>query len=177
MDRRKFRPGVVEPLETLTLLSSAMPHLSPALMLEASHSPAPQLRLNGALSGTYTNHLTIDTGSTHNLSGSGQVAALGHVSVRGDVERTGYILFKNRPVNGTLVLSNAQGTVTLSLHSTNPHNETGDLPANIPFTVTGGTGQYAHLTDHGTAHITLQNSVGPRSHSGFTLTLTSAQGR
>jgi hypothetical protein len=170
MDRRKFRPGNVESLETLALLTSVVPAMTPL------HAHA--LHLAGTLSGAATHDITVDTGTTNTLSGSGQVMSLGQVTVSGDVERTGYILLKHRPVNGSLLLSNDRGTVQLSLHSTDPRQTGAEgLPNAIPFKVTGGTGAYAHATGRGIARVTFQIPVDPGSPSGFTLTLKAPRGR
>jgi len=177
MDRRRFRPSPVDSLESLTLLSGLAAHVHhiPAA-IDPSARPT-STRLDGALAGVITSTMTVDTGPNHHLTGSGRVGALGRVTLSGD-EGHGYILIPaGRIGHGTIVLSNARGTVTLALTSTDAKDGPGGLPANYTYTAGDGTGQYAGLADHGTARLVAW-AHGPRSVAApmrFAMTLSSAK--
>jgi hypothetical protein len=161
-------------LETLALLSGVTNNPLLAATPVEQESVTARVHLDGTLRGTYAPEPTVDTGPTQRLSGSGRVGLLGQVTVSGDLGRSGYILFPNRPALGTIVLTNSQGTVTLSLRN-DVQGKSAGLPSRFHYTVTAGTGAYAHLADSGSARLTLHADPG-RLGGHFRLVLTSSRG-
>ncbi len=174
MKRFKTRLGDVESLETLALLSTIVPQTTAEVAPAHESAKGSHLHLNGTAQGQMTLGMTVDTGPTHNLHGQGSLGG-STFTVTGDVERTGLIVLKHRPVSGTLNLSNANGTITIALHSDSPQNGPSGLSNQINYVITGGTGKYAHAVDHGLAHVTFQTPVDIGSPGGFTITLHSAK--
>jgi hypothetical protein len=159
---RQFRP-CVEQLDNRTLPSVSfgagwLPAVAePGLSLQSAprpalvqHTPAPHrlLRL-GLVSGTWTNQPTLpDTGKTQDLEGSGVFFSLGQVQMSGRLHTPGFVL--QGRTTGTLVLSNARGSITLEL--VGPlQSGFSPPPSAFQYTITGGTGAYAGLTGQGTA--------------------------
>jgi hypothetical protein len=178
---KKYLPAALDSLESLALLSTVVP-TTVHVAIDSIPAPATRprthvVRLNGQLSGQSSSPITIDTGPQNVLNGSGRLGNLGDFQVTGNLQRSGYFLLKNRPVNGSLLLSNSKGTITISLHSDDQHNGPSGLPNKIGYTVSGGTGVYAGVSDHGTAHVNFTIPVDIGSPRGFQLTLTSAKAK
>jgi hypothetical protein len=148
MHRRKFaaRPRV-ESLEPVTLLSGLGAPTAIVSALAIASAPK-ELAVHGDFHGTYTIHVQIpDTGASYSFPGKGQVKHFGRMSITGDLQSTGFI-FQGH-AGGTLTLSSARGTLTLSLTGP-PQGGFSDLPNQFTYTVSGGTGRFAHVKDTGT---------------------------
>jgi hypothetical protein len=102
------------------------------------------------LGGTWRTEPTLpDVGTIQNLQGTGVFAPLGSVRISGTLHTPGLILKGH--TTGTLVLSNAQGSVTVQL--VGPLQQSfSPPPSTFEYTIIGGTGAYAGLTGHGTAN-------------------------
>jgi hypothetical protein len=146
--KRTWRPEV-EALEERTVLSAGLPLTPVALAPVAHHSLHTRhfLALDGSVSGTWQRRFTIpDTGGDQVLMGSGGIAPLGQVQVRGELHTPGFVLH-GRTV-GTVTLTNAKGSVTVRL--------IGPLqpgfsppPSTFHYTLVGGTGRYAGASGSG----------------------------
>jgi hypothetical protein len=111
-----------------------------------------RLVLNGTLDGRWQVDMSIpDTGEHQTLTGSGSVTPLGTVQATADLHSPGFI--SNGRTTGTLVLSNARGTVQISLKGPSQSGFSGP-PSTFVYAITGGTGAYAFATGHGRAHLT-----------------------
>jgi hypothetical protein len=137
-----------------------------------SFGPVVPPPLLGQISGTWTRVPVVpDLGQHQKMNGSGPVGSLGTVRVSGQLGTPGFIL-QGRST-GTLVLSNAQGSLTIQL--TGPL-QTGFSPPPHAFfyQIAGGTGAYAGDTGQGTAsfHETTSGTGG----GTFTLTFDPAPG-
>ena len=104
--------------------------------------------LHGAGTGTYHKPaVTIDAGASFSLTGTADLGALGRFQVAGQVQGVGMIAWGR--ATGELVLTNAHGSITLALHG--PTQQAfGTLPSELVYTVSGGTGDYSHLSGYGT---------------------------
>jgi hypothetical protein len=97
--------------------------------------------------GTYLGpEITIDAGTSFTLFGTANLRALGSFAVTGSVHGVGMIAFGR--ATGELVLSNAHGTITLALHG-RVQSAFSQLPTEMVYTVTGGTGAFVHLNGYG----------------------------
>jgi hypothetical protein len=132
-----------------------------------AHSVAPPPHtLAGHGTGTYIHELGIpEVGQRYDLVGSATLAGLGRVSVQGWVESVGFVLHGH--AWGTLVLTNAKGSVTLRLEGPQQGGFAA-LPHQFTFATEGGTGGYRHLGGHGT----LQLVISPAMNEQGTFTLT-----
>ena len=136
--------------------------------------PVPPRVLSGAVSGTYQlSSSTLDANTSGTVSGSGSVnPVLGNVTVSGKVgpiasSRAGF-------VQGTVTLTNNQGTLTLGLSARLPRNLSS--LANIrsaTLTVIGGTGVYSNAVGLGAGTAVLNfNPVQTSSNTGtFSVTI------
>jgi hypothetical protein len=153
---RTGRPLRLEELGARVLPSAVpllpVPHASDALV---SHTMPPTLLhpLAGHGSGSYSvGRIIPDLGTTFNLKGTADLAALGHVSVTGSVHSLGFIATGH--AGGELTFSNGKGTVTVEL--TGPQQGGfSALPQKFAYRVVSGTGAYAHLSDHGSLTLVL----------------------
>jgi hypothetical protein len=128
--------------------------------------PSQQHTLGGTVTGTYALGPSLaTTGSTFQLTGTGNVAPLGHVSASAFLQAAGFV--SPGHAGGMLTLSNAQGTVQLQPVGPSQPGGVG-LPRRLTFQVVWGTGAYARLSRGGTADLTLT----ARSHTGGSFTLT-----
>jgi hypothetical protein len=190
MNRRPFRPSAVDELEKLTLLSGLVPATAAvAPMTTDASSHFTRVHLGGTLTGTFAEYLSIDTGPAYRFTGSGPIRPLGKVTATGALGH-GYILLPNLKENGQFVLTGPGGMLSISLTATIP--KSGNLPTLFAYKITGSTGRYAKLIDHGTARLTLHAApavppaappgqvtpdILPAPSGSFTLTFTSAKGR
>jgi hypothetical protein len=148
---RRTQPGL-EPLEGRAVLSAVHPGVTvhPAALVQG----AQYLFLNGQIHGTTRDVPTNpDTGATVALEGSGRLSALGQVHLSGTLHGTGFIQ-QGQP-GGTIRLSNARGSVTLSLVGPTQGGFTAPPSGPYRFAVQGGTGAYAHAVGTGTVDVTL----------------------
>jgi hypothetical protein len=121
----------------------------PAPMAEHIHQQSHQhLALSGTVAGTWTAVPSIpDTGATQQLTGAGQVKPLGVATATGTIQTVGFI--REGHATGTLVLSNAQGSITL--HLTGPLQPGfSPPPSTFQYTIVSGTGAYAGAAGKGT---------------------------
>jgi hypothetical protein len=158
MKRPTCRPRVEE-LELRTTPTginpggSMLPPMPPVAGHQA-HSPA-----TGTLAGTYNLQNPIpDVGTVYQLTGAGVVAGLGRVSVSGSLHSLGFIA--SGQAGGTLTLVNHRGTLTVQLVGPAQAGFS-PLPAAFTYSVTGGTGAYAHVRGSGKATVTLHPFLFP----------------
>jgi hypothetical protein len=96
------------------------------------HPPRPTLR--GTITGTYDHRIGVDGPIVMLLQGSGPVAPMGKVTAKGSIVTKGF--GPGAGSNGvSLTLSDAKGSVTLSLLAPGP-----DYPASLQYTVSNATG-------------------------------------
>jgi hypothetical protein len=103
--------------------------------------------LHGSGSGTYHGpQITIDAGTSFVFAGTAHLGALGTFALKGSVQGVGMIA--SGRATGELVLSNAQGTITLALHG--PVQQAFSQPPSVlVYVVTRGTGSFRHMTGYG----------------------------
>jgi hypothetical protein len=143
----------VEPLEGRALLSTADP--GAVVVPTALVRGVEYLFLNGSAHGTVQHkHGNPDTGAIVELHGSGRLTPLGKLShLSGTLVGTGFI--QEGHAGGTILLSNARGSVTLSLVGPLQGGFTAPSSGTYHFTVAKGTGAYAHDVGTGTVDLTL----------------------
>lgn len=111
--------------------------------------------LDGAVSGTYVNPLTRpDAGASYVFAGSGTAGDLGAVKVSGQVSLPGNI--RSGHAAGTVTLTNAKGSVTLSLSGPEEPGF-GPFPKSLAFSIDGGTGAYAGMRGAGSIAVLVGN--------------------
>jgi hypothetical protein len=146
------------PVPTATVFDARLPVVHHAL---AGHGQ-----------GTYTKELVpVDAGGFFRLDGMANLAALGQVNVTGWVSSVGFV--HTGRAAGQLTFSNSHGSVTVRLLG-NVQPGFSPLPRWFAYNVTGGTGAYAHLSDHGELKLVLQVSPTaalPHIHGTFKLTI------
>jgi hypothetical protein len=156
---RRWRP-VVEPLDERTL-PSTMPGMGMTVppLIRVSHHSAHHLTLTGQVSGTWVRVFSNpDVGATQALTGSGTVKPLGNVQANGTLHLTGFVA--QGEATGTLTLTTGRGRVTLALVGP-PQPGFSGPPSSFHYTITGGTGRFAHATGSGTAGFTETSGMLP----------------
>jgi hypothetical protein len=107
--------------------------------------------LHGTGTGTYHAPLiTIDAGTSFTLTGTANLAGLGTFRVAGSVQGVGMIV--SGRATGELVLSNSHGTITIDLHGA-IQPAFSQVPSDLVYKVTKGTGDFRHLTGYGSVAI------------------------
>jgi hypothetical protein len=122
--------------------------LGSAPMVLQSAELQERFSLAGKLQGAWTMLSTLpDKGSDLSLSGDGLMSPLGQVKISGMLHTPGFVITGR--ATGTIVLSTAQGSITLQL--------VGPLqpgfsppPDTFQYTITDGTGAYASASGQGT---------------------------
>jgi hypothetical protein len=138
--------------------SAAMPlgdlsHLDVAAVVHHHHHHTQGHSLAGTATGTYFSPLFYpDAGHSYQLTGRGTFGRLGSVAVKGAVNGVAFI--QSGHATGTLTLSNANGSVTLSLVGPEQPGFS-RLPEQFNYQVASATGAYAHLHASGTLHLQL----------------------
>ena len=141
---------------------------------KAAPAAGETIHLKGKIHGTYTvRKANPDTGSTYQLTASGEVHPLGRSEATGSFHTPGNIA--NGHAEGTLTLSDPKGGVTLTL--VGPAQPAfAPPPSQFAFTITGGTGKFQGAQGSGTATLALRESQPPAggkaapAPSEFTLT-------
>jgi hypothetical protein len=164
MRDRWSRHPQVESLEAMTLLSSALPALHPAQAVTVQpNMPVANtvLNLSGEATGHYRATTIPDAGKTYTFHGSGQISPLGRTDVTGTVHLPG-LLISPPPTSvatpptveahGQLFLSDARGTVTLTL-SAPSHDNADNLPPYFSYKITNASGAFRGDTGTGTVVI------------------------
>jgi hypothetical protein len=147
---RSWRPHL-EGLESMALLSAAGTGPVSAFV-SASRHPSTHHHLAGSASGTWTAQPGIpDVGASQNLVGEGKLKGLGDVQVQGSLHLTGFI--QSGHAEGTLVLTNPNGSVTLALTGPTQPGFSGPPPS-FTFTIASGTGRYQSWQGSGKLHFT-----------------------
>jgi hypothetical protein len=176
---RQLRPSV-ERIESRALLSVGMASMAGASAIHALAIRPHVLNLSGEASGRWsTSFGNPDVGRTTNLIGNGTISPLNAVSVTGSLHAPGFIA-RGR-ATGMLVLTNAQGSVTLQLRGPLQKGFSA-RPSTFSFRIVDSSGAYARSIGRGTAQISLLEadplpppgiSAGPAIIVGpiFTLTL------
>jgi hypothetical protein len=168
-------------LEIEELGQRILPSGSPSLLPLPSFAPvmtAPQSHaLAGQGSGTYTSGSPIaDTGQTATLSGTADLARLGHVTVTGTITGLGNIMSGH--ASGILRFANSLGAVTVALLGPQQAGFS-SLPQQFDYRMVSCTGAYLQVRDHGSLTITWQpahvspvaGSLFPVAHGTFTITV------
>jgi hypothetical protein len=128
------------------------------------------IRLTGTAEGKYDAHINNpDTGEVFTFSGSGQVAPLGHVDITGHIHSPGNVADGHS--TGFLVLSNAIGSVTLSLTGPVQSGVT-PVPDTFTFKITDASGQFKGDTGTGYMILELEPAAAPSptgEHGSFTM--------
>jgi hypothetical protein len=159
MTVRRARPQV-EGLDARILPSVAPLPLppGPAVVVAQPHP------LTGHGHGTYFGGLEIpDLGAQYHLSGSADLAGLGHVTVTGDVHGVGFV--REGYAGGTLTFTNAKGSVTVELVGTVAQDSFAQPPHHFRYRVVGGTGAYRSVSDHGALYLALTQTPFPPGQS------------
>jgi hypothetical protein len=162
--RNAIRPGV-EGLDSRELLSlnifDALKSVPGLLVSSLKHSSTTK-HLSGVITGHYeVRQATPDTGSSVQLSASGQVTPLGQAKIAGSLTAPGFV--RSAEATGTLVLSNAHGALTINLLGPAQVGSSA-LPNQFQYKTAGGTGAYRNVVDHGNLFF-VRNST---SHAGPT---------
>jgi len=123
-----------------------------------------QVTLHGDVRGTWAaSFANPGTGVHETLNGWGTVQPLGRVQASGDLQIPGFL--RMGQWRGKLTLTDAQGSLTLSLLGPLAGNF-GKTPGSLSYTITGGTGQYAGTSGHGTAGLQQMPPRMPRDTFG-----------
>jgi hypothetical protein len=172
--QRHTRKPVIEQFESKNLMSAGVTGLhGPAAV---SAQPIQLIvPLNGTFDGQFTKtEKNPDIGATYSFSGTGKVQRIGEFSVDGTIHTIGFIQFG--PVQGTFVLRNAAGSITVQFTAT---GKGFGLPVHYKYKITHGTGMYTNAVDHGTAALTTTYSTSTGAtfgvqHGQFKLVMKSA---
>jgi hypothetical protein len=123
--------------------------------------------LSGQGEGTFFNDaIQSGAGIDYHLSGEGQFAGVGQVSIHGSVHSVGFLAQGH--AGGTITLTNVQGSVTLTLIGPAQPGFS-PLPVQFSYHASSGTGAYTHLPSQGTLSLVLAtqpNGLGIHATSG-----------
>jgi hypothetical protein len=113
------------------------------------------LYLQGSGHGAFTHQQAPlpDLASTDAIKGTAHLSRLGTVKVSGSLTGTGFI--RQGHATGTLTLSNARGSVTLTLIGPSEGGFLAPGSGTYTFAVKSGTGAFAHAIGTGKVDITL----------------------
>jgi hypothetical protein len=158
----RCRPQL-EVLEDRALPSSVTVHRPTPVHTTPKPSHPLPVELWGSVSGTWTATPGYrNIGSIQTLTGQGTAFPLGLAKVSAKLTLPGNV--RNGQVQGTLTLSNTQGSVSVQLVDT---LRTGikDSMLTLSYKITGGTGRYAGATGMGVAVLTeTTGGYSPRGH-------------
>ena len=154
---RSFRPRLEvleDRLPPSDMSPAAAPPEPPAQSSAASTSH--HYDLSGEVSGTFTTQISSSDGGTfQTMNGTGTISPLGSVQVSGRLHTPGS---QGGYTQGTLNLTNSQGSVTVWLISTQAQPAFSGAATQYRFMITNATGAYTRATGSGTA--TLQETGG-----------------
>jgi hypothetical protein len=143
------RSPVLDQFESRKLLTTGVTGIHTAALLSAEPNQL-IVPLSGTLQGQFVDVDKIpDVGATFTLSGSGHVRGIGSVSTKATIHTIGFIQIG--PVQGTVVLKGAKGTITVNLTAVERGGGATGLPIQYKYKIIGGTGDYTNAVDHGTA--------------------------
>jgi hypothetical protein len=121
--------------------------LNPAPMVLQAAALQEQFSLAGKIQGAWTMLSSLpDKGTDLSLNGAGLVSPLGQVEISVMLHMPGF--FISGRATGTIVLSNAQGSITLQLVGP-PQPGFSPPPDKFQYTITDGTGAYAGASGQG----------------------------
>jgi hypothetical protein len=177
----------VETLEAMTLLSSAIPgHLHALAASVSTSAPVANqwLRLSGEATGRYHAESIPDAGKSYTFRGSGQIEPLELTDVTGNLRLPGLIVppvvtpVATPPTvlaHGQLFLSDARGTVTLTLSAPSQTNGT-KLPPYFSYKITNASGAFRGDTGTGTVVIVVDPDRPPSATTTTTAPSLNEQG-
>jgi hypothetical protein len=170
-ENKAGRPSRRRSLQLEELSARVLPSANPVVEVHvpvghaATHMAQPPLAGTGQ--GSYSRPaVQSGAGITYTLSGTAKFAGLGDVTVAGSVRSVGFIAEGN--ASGELTFTNAKGSVTVQLEGPRQAGFSA-LPQQFKFSVIGGTGQYQHLSSHGTIDLVLTATPGNPLTGTFTL--------
>jgi hypothetical protein len=175
--KRALIPGALDTLEDRLVLSH-VGSFSPALAVHphihmAANTLPPisinRLSLNGTLTGSFTNGPSPQSSAPTLLTilkGSGLVSPIGKVDVSGSLTTSTTQAPTTLGPQGTVTLSNSQGSVTLRL-SVPVGQVYSRLSMRFEFSIVKGTGAFAGGAGTGSADLTLIPQGGPVSSNGI----------
>jgi hypothetical protein len=145
----------VEALETKTLLSAGLGRpafLAASEVRAARATPRDGVAVTGTIRGQYAlveDNRPADGPAVYQFTGSGQFGRLGRLDAAATLNVGGFVV-PGTPDEGTLTLSNSQGSLTVRLSGRNGGDSSG-LPTRFQAIIQGGTGQFANVRGIGTA--------------------------
>jgi hypothetical protein len=101
-------------------------------------------------------------GPLYVLKGTANITGMGVVTFTGSLQAPA--LNAQGPVTGTLTLTNARGSITVSL-TTSSQSGRSALPTSFQYTIVGSSGQFFGSSAAGTMHLTL--TIGKRDGLNF----------
>jgi hypothetical protein len=145
---------------------SASPYVAGVMVPAALVKGVTYLYLKGSGQGTFIHYpgLPADFPSTDVLNGTAHLKHLGTVKVSGSLTGTGFIRQGN--ATGTLTLSNAHSSVTLTLTGPSLGGFNAPVSGIYTFAVRSGTGAFARAIGTGHVDITLSSSLLKMSFHG-----------
>ena len=151
MPALKFHPAL-ESLDARALPSAVLTAPTDPVPVVIAAPPASH-PLQGAGQGEYTDPTFghVDAGIAHSLHGTVALQGLGTFDLSGWVNGTGMIL--GGRATGHLVLTNATGSLTIELHGP-VQPGFAPIPSDLVYSISGGTGAYAHAKGYGVTHLT-----------------------
>jgi len=128
--------------------------LSPGGGFNVTNHPQQGAALAGQGSGNFTSNVPFhDLRQTFVLSGTADLAYLGHVAVSGSVQALGFV--QQGHARGRLIFTNREGSVTIEL--TGPLQPgLSALPHSFHYRVVTANGDFNHLTEEGTLRLDLR---------------------
>ncbi|HZW33152.1 MAG TPA: hypothetical protein VFF52_20720 [Isosphaeraceae bacterium] len=126
--------------------------------------PAKTVTLTGEATGDYTSTQgPPDTGTHYHLTAAGRLTPIGRAVVSGSFQTPGFI--RGGQASGTLTIAAAHGTLTLNLTAPGPIRVNASTAAgpmilvnDFTYTITKGTGRYAH--DKGLGRVVITTTPG-----------------
>ena len=153
-----FRPAL-ETLDARALPSAVLTAPTDPVPVVIAAPPASH-PLHGVGQGEYTDPAFghVDAGISHSLHGTVALQGLGTFDMTGWVNGTGMIL--GGRAMGQLTLTNAKGSLTLELHGPIQPGFA-QIPSELVYSISGGTGAYAHAKGYGVTHLTFMPYLMP----------------